>query len=41
LKAAVDQDPGLVHLLVEAVRHLVALGADPVQPEVLDQPDLL
>jgi hypothetical protein len=37
LKAAVDQDPGAIHLLVEVVGHLLALGANPVQSKILDQ----
>src|SRR2546429_9941299 len=41
LEAAVDQDASTVHPLVEVVGHLLALGADPVQTEVLDQRDLI
>ena len=41
LEAAVDQDPGAIHLLVEVVGHLLALGADAVEPEVLDLGDLV
>ena len=40
LEAAVDQDPGAVHLLIEVLGHLLALGADAVQPQVLDRRDL-
>ncbi len=41
LEPGVDQHPGAVHLLVEVVGHLLALGADPVEPEVLDHRDLV
>ena len=41
LEAAVDQDAGPIHLLVEVVWHLLALGPETVQAEVLDQPDLV
>ena len=37
LEAAVDQDPGAIHLLVEVVGHLLALGTNPVQSKIFDQ----
>ncbi len=40
LEAGVDQDAGPVHLVVEVLRHLLALGPDPVQAHGLDHRDL-
>ena len=40
LVTPVDHQAGLVHLLVEIGRHLVALGADPVHTHALHQEDL-
>ena len=41
LEARVDQDAGPVHLVVEVLRHLLALGPDPVQAHALDHRDLV